>query len=454
MGLLADVVNKLLSISGYQPPSYPGPALTDQSVEEIRKSLGSNIQPIPTTKIRWYLRDLESAQAQADGGHIQMAARLWRTMKRDGVLTGLLGTRTDGLVRLPKRFYGDDEVCADLRAFNGTRSTFDEMCPPSELGMMIGDGIGLGISVCELVPVPGRNYPVMVRLDPEFLDYYWPANQWFFNSIAGRIPIVPGDGRWVLHIPGGRIAPWMSGLWPALGRSFINKEHAMLHRSNYSRKLANPAVAAVSPDGAAEQQRRGFFKRLLDWGTNNVFEVPIGWDVKLIESNGRAWDVFQREIDTSDNEYMVALAGQIVTTTGGTGFANADIHQAIRKDLVQATGESLAYTINTQVLPQFIWRLWGDDGLATREASVEWDTSTPADREKESRTLGQLADAISKLDAALAPHDRQVEIDEMCVRYNVPVAQGAAPGALVAAPTPEGQAAAELVTGDANGETR
>jgi Protein of unknown function (DUF935) len=418
---LRDVVDALLGVSAYQPPGKGfGPQIDDASVDKTREAIGGNIQPLPTTRLRWYLDDLEDAQAAADSGYIRPAALLYRAMRRDGVLSGLLSARTSSLVRLPKKFYGNEEIADELRSQNGTRSVFDEMFPPSELAMLATDGIVLGIGVAELIPVPGRSYPVMVRLEPEFLQYRWAENRWYFNSIAGALPITPGDGRWILHVPGGRLTPWVSGAWPSLGRSFINKEHAILHRSNYSAKLANPARAAIAPIGASEIQRQGFFQKLLAWGTNTTFELPVGWDVKLIESNGRGWDVFQKEIDTCDQEYMVALTGQIVTTTGGAGFSNADIHKAIRQDMVQDTADSLGYTINTQGLPQYIVANYGIEAL-DNITTVEWDTMTPVDREKETRVLTQAATAIQLLGTSLAPYTKGINVDEIAVRYGIPL---------------------------------
>lgn len=423
--ILRDAVNALLGISTYQPPGNGyGPQIDDEVVNQVRENFGGNIQPLPTTRLRWYLKDLEDAQASADAGFIRPAAQLYRAMKRDGMLAGLLSTRSAGLVRLPKRFYGKPDIAEILKSRNGSRSVFDEMFPPSELALLASDGIVLGIGLAELVPVKNRSYPVMVRLEPEFLQYRWNENRWYFNSIAGTIPIIPGDGRWILHVPGGRLNPWTSGLWPALGRSFINKEHAMLNRSNYSAKLANPARAATAPLGATESQRQGFLRRLLAWGTNTVFELPVGWDVKLIESNGRGWDVFQKEIDTSDLEYMVSLAGQVVTTTGGTGFANADIHQTIRQDLIQDTGDSLGYTINTQGIPQFIVAHWGESALTT-PTTVEWDTSTPSDKDKESKVLNQVGMAIETLNRVVEPYNCKVDVEELSIRYGIPLEPGA-----------------------------
>lgn len=421
---LKRAIRSYLGVSVYEPPvsrTLNGPDLDDEIVVAAREMLGGNIQPLPTTKLRWYIQDLEFAQEQADAGFIREAARLSAAMRRDGTIDGLMQTRCSGLVHLPKRFYGDADVTNTLRSGNASRSVFDEMCPPPELALLHEDGVKLGIGVAELVPVQGRTYPVMVRLEPEFLSYRWTENRWYYAAAAGGvIPIVPGDGRWVLHLPGGRLTPWRSGRWPALGRAFINKEHAISMRSNYSAKLANPARVAVAPAGATEAQRVGFFKRVLAWAANTVLEVPPGWDVKLVESNGRGWEVFQKQIDTSDQEAMIAITGQMATTTGGSGFANLKYPDAIRRDLVKADAESLAYTIYTQVLPKFVVDHWGIEAL-NKATVVEWDTGTPADRETDTRTLAQAGAAIKQLTEAMAPHGITPEVGELSARFGVPV---------------------------------
>lgn len=420
---LKNAAAALMGYSGYESPGY-GPRLDDKTVETIQKSLGGNLQPLPTTKLRWYLEDLEAAQASADNGFMQPASLLCTAMRRDGVMKGLLNSRTKGLVRLPKRFYGDSAIAGELRSKNTSRSVFDEMFPPGELELLDADGIQLGIGVAYMQPVEGRAFPTMVRLNPEFLQYRWNENRWYFNSIAGALPIEPGNGRWILHVPGGRLTPWQAGLWPALGRAFINKEHAIMYRANYCAKLANPARLAYAPQGATEAQRTGFLRKLIAWGVNTCFELPPGWDAKLLESNGRGFEVFQKQIDTSDLEYMVQLAGQIVTTTGGMGFSNADVPAAIRQDLIQGDGEGLSYTINTQGIPSYIVLMHGEEAL-NRPCIVEWDTGTPTDKEKETRVLGQAADAIGRLTTALNPYGYSVDPQEIGVRFGIPMLEGA-----------------------------
>lgn len=418
--LASDVRRTLLSVSAYDE-AIPGAGVDDQTANAIRVAMGGNLAPLPIAQTRWYLADLETAVKAADGGDLQKAAQLYRAFRRDGVLSGLLSTCTDGLVRLPKRFSGNADQIKELEPRNGSRSVFDEMCPPAELALLAADGRVLGVGVGELVPVPGRDYPVLRRLEPEFLRYVWTEGRWYFNSVAGRIPITPGDGRWVLHCPGGHMAPWQFGLWQALGRAWINKEHALLHRSNYSAKLANPARVAIAPVGAGENERTGFLAKLIAWGVNTVFELPVGWDVKLIESNGRGFEVFESEIESSDNEFMVALAGQVVTTTGGAGFANADVHKSIRADIIQSIADALAYTVNTQILPAWVVAHYGAGALTTR-AIVEWDVAPPKDRLTEANSLIAVANALKGLREALLPYGSEVDVVAIAAKYGIPIA--------------------------------
>jgi hypothetical protein len=415
---ISSLVSKLLGISAFQKPRSAGPS--EQSLNAVRASRGGSIAPIPFTKTRWYLADLEDGRIQADTGNLVIAGQVHRSMRADGVFAGLMGTRTSGLVRLPMRFFGNAEQIQALQASNGTPSIFEQMCPASELALLASDGINLGVGLAELIEVEGRDHPVLVRHDPERLMYRWSEGVWYFNSAAGPIPITPGDGRWVLHIPGGRYSPWQSGLVWCLGRAFIMKEHALNHRANYSAVLANPARAAVAPLGATETQREGFIERLIAWGLNSVFELPIGWDVRLIESNGRGYDVFEAEIASCNKEIITALAGQEVTTTGGSGFANADIHKSIRSDLIKADADGLAHTLNTQVLPIWVAKKYGEAVLDAGDmAQMGWDVDPPKDRKAEADAMKALGDAVVVLNEAIKSGGKELNLSAILDRFGV-----------------------------------
>lgn len=425
---LADATAVLLGRSTYQvasasvSPWLDGLDLDSPTVERLRRMLGGQLQLASITQSKWYLEDLATAEQQADAGTMALAARLMSWCRRDGIVAGVLSTRTDGLVRLPKRFRGDKSLIDALgMGHNSVRSVFDEMFPPSELAALAADGILLGVGVGELLPVQGRAYPVFCRLDPQYLQYVWTENRWYYQSAVGRLPITPGDGRWILHTPGGRIAPWQgTALWRAIGQACIRKAYANNYKDAWEAKLAHPARVALAPAGSTEQQKDGLFRALMAWGINTVFSLPIGYDVKLLESNGRGADSFRQTIDDQNNECIIALSGQSVTVDGGAGFQNSDIHKSIRADLIKGTADGLAYTINTQGLPVYVALVYGEDAVDNKPCLVEWDVTPPKDRNAEALSMVTASQAITGLTVALEPAGLDVETPQLCEQFSIP----------------------------------
>ncbi|MBX3205104.1 MAG: DUF935 family protein [Labilithrix sp.] len=397
-----------------------GPDIDSAQVKAARARLGGQFVPLPITQTRWLMSELEHAEILADTGDLSLAGRLMRAARRDGTLAGVLEMRTGGLVRLPKSFRGDTEIAAALQlGKDSIRPVFDEMCPPTELAAFASDIVLLGVGVALLEPVPGRDYPIFIRLEPENLRYRWSENRWYYVSTAGHVPITPGDGRWVLHTSGS-VAPWQRGLWRAVGESWIDKQQARLNKSNWEGKLANPARVAVSPHGASEMQRQKWWRAVMAWGVNTVFGVTPGYDVKLLESNGRGYECFLETIKGADRDIVIALTGSTVLIDGGSGFSNIDVHAAIRADLIQATADALAYTLNTQVLPQWAIARWGEDALE-RAALVAWDVTPPEDITKEASAMGQAANALTALNAALATTEDEVDVPAFLKQYKIPI---------------------------------
>lgn len=432
MASLRERVAALLGVSTYQPPAEEagGIPLTSDLLDKVRKSMGGQLEPLPVTKLHWYLADLETCQAEADRGDLQLVGMLGQSMRRDGVLRGCLDVRTS-IVSLPRRFVGGSteigrQIIEALQSKNGSdRSVFDEMFPSNELARFCEDGLVCGVGVAEMIPVVGRDFPVMVRRLPQNLYYLWQKNQWYYRSVAGLIPIVPGmaDDKghaWLLFTPGGRVTPWNYGLWPALGRAFIAKEHSIYARQNYIAKLANPARVAEVPVGATEVERKGFLQSLIAWGLNTCFELPVGWTVKLLESNGRGYEVMQADIDTNNKEYATALFGNTVMLDGGVGFQNADIFRVMTGHLIRQTAEGVAHVLNTQGLPSFIASRWGVDALSNA-VGIEYDTTTPPERKTQADMMVSLGNGLEALARGLAPFGLAPNVREICAGFGLPV---------------------------------
>lgn len=367
----------------------------------------------PHTVTRWLQADVEAAQRKADMGDLRFAARLWRSLTRDGMIIGLLGTLTGGLVRLPKVWKGDADAIAYMQGVEGERSRFERHFPAGELAKFGGDLRGMGVALAELLDTDFG--PVFCRLDPEYLRYRWYEDRWYYQTIHGEELVTPGDGRWILATSA-RLEPWTNGLVWCLGRAYVSKEHSFFYRENWNAKLAHAARAAVSPAGATEGQRKGFLDRVIAWGVNTSFELPPGWDVRVIEANGRGYESFKETAQDANQEIMIAIAGQVVTVTGGTGFANADIHATIRSDIIDALGQSLGEVLDEQAMPYVL-----AGRVANTNCSVRWDTRKPTNRKEEADALTAAAAAIGALVAQFRTLGIEVDALALAQRFNVPL---------------------------------
>ena len=389
----------------------PRPLLPPGQPAQSRRRQAS---PPPRSKFEYHLEDLAAAVMSADTGNLMLAGRLAAACRRDGVIAGVLGTRTKGLLCLPRKISAPDpQVAKDFAA------VFDYMFPLSEQEQLLGDGILLGVGVAEFVQETWARLPSLRRLDPERLVYRWSEDAWYYNGANGAEQVKPGDGRWVLYRPGGHVAPWRSGNWQALGRAYIVKQTSFYLRENYANNLANAARVIESPAGATKEDREEQLDQVADWGVSPCFDLPPGYKINLIESNGNGFEVYSSIIESSDRESVVNLSGQTVTLDGGAGFQNGAIFSAIRSDLIKSDSTTLAETLVSQ--GAYVWGyLTGVDGSSIK---LEWDITPPKDRTQEaaaSLTAAQAAKAWVEAGA-------KVDIDELAKSFGVPIKADPAP---------------------------
>ena len=374
----------------------------------------------PQTRTEWFAADITTALHEADQGNLMIAGQLCRALRRDGTLAGLLSARSGGLVGLAKIFRGDAALVDYWEGDGEDGGEFDRVFSAVELALIVGDGILLGVGIGELVE-DEHGCRHFVRLDPEHLRYRKEEDRWYYQTMAGLSPVNPGDGRWILHQPGGYLSPWQQGLFAALGRAWISKDHAISYRDSYNSKLANPARAAITPAGATQGERQGWLEDVIAWGVNTVFEMPPGWEVKLIESNGVGYEVFLQTIEAADREFSICLSGQEPTTDGGKAFGNMEVHDRVRTDIIKSDGIGLSRTITTQGLRPLSIEMFGECGV-----SVLWDTKKPADLEKLAKSIEAMGTSIVAANGALAAEGRKIDVLDYVKKFGVLIAKESA----------------------------
>lgn len=415
-------------------PFIPGPTgertrqrLAKEQAQPRRKR---RISPIAIDRGRWLRADIEKAEAIANSGQLQQAAQIADWCKSDLTVGGLMSTRCS-VPRLPRTWRGDDEVRQWLEGEGQIPGVFDLIFPPGELEELAIDHLDLGAGVGCFVQPPSQPLPKFVRLDNQYLRYQPGEDRWQYQGYGKTYDIRPDntDGPngtpipWILHCNGEQ-DPWRRGIWAGLGYDQVSEDGAGLHRDGFIWRFGNPFVMAISTLGASNDQKIEFWNAVKQW-TMGFAGITPGHDVKLLQPQATGREVFNDAEAKVERRAMMRICGQVVTSTGGVGFANAEIFATIASYLVARTGQDLATTLNTQALPVLLnWAARNRRISACRPIALGYDTTPPQARKAEAEVISAAMDAFLKQwDAAEKSGNPRLRPDpeEYRARFRLPV---------------------------------
>ncbi len=388
----------------------------------------------------WTPNRVQRARNTADGGSLLELADLVETMFTDDRISGVLDTRTHGLLGLPMEFSGGQkDASAALQGKPDEPGEWWKMHDESELSKLLSWGLMLGVGLAQRIELPRLiGQPHRYKLEtwsPRWLQYFhYPSDgvHWKVITEEGFEPIVAGDGQWILFTPYGERRPWGEGRWRALAFPWLIKHFAAEDRANYSEVLGSPIRKGTTGEGGTEAQRSRFLSQLRNMGKSSSFVLPKGWDLSLLEATGKSYEIYEGAIKDANEAIAIVLAGQIVTTEGTSGFSSGNIHDAIKQDLIRFDAQRLSTCLRAQSLEPWAWMNYGSYSAAPWP---QWETAKPADTTEEATGLAALGDAVTKLDAALKPHGLAVDVEKLVAEYDIAVK----PAPVTAEPATEGQ---------------
>lgn len=426
--------NAFVSVPQTRHADVPGPR-GERTRERLAKAAPQQrrrrrISPIAIDRTRWLRADIERAEHAANSGQLQQAAQIADWCKADLAVGGLLSTRCS-VPRLPREWRGDDEARAWLQGEGQVPGCFDAIFPPGELEELAIDHLDLGVGVGVFVHPPSSPLPRLVRLDNQYLRYQPGEDRWQYQGYGKTYNIEPNncDGpggrpiQWFLHLNGEQ-DPWRRGIWAGLGYDQVSEDGAGLHRDGFIWRFGNPFVIAESPQGMAEHHKIDFWGAVKQW-TMGFAGVTPGHKVSLLQPQATGREVFEDAEEKVERRAMLRIAGQVVTTTGGVGFANAEVFATIASHLVARTGQDLAATLNTSAIPIVLnWAARNRKISAHRPLSLGYDTTPPQAREAEAKVIAAAMQAfIAQWDAAEKANDPRLRPDpeEYRARFRLPV---------------------------------
>lgn len=359
--------------------------------------------PLVTVQNSWDPPEVREALRSHMIGIFEGSGQLADSILGDPRVQATLGSRTAGLFGREVRHTpaNDSDAAREVcDAWTAHWPRFAALAPMTEIHSY---GILMGFGMSQLVWDTSKPVwlPYLRPWHPRYTYYDWTARVYVALSLDGSIPIIPGDGKWVLHAPNGEYRGWIRGAIRALAEPWLLRHYGFRDMARFSEVHGMPIRKAIVPAAASQVDRDRYQTQLSQLGRETTIMVQTGvdgankYDLELVEAGDTAWEIFPGLIDRCDMDIILALLFQNLTTevTGGS-FAATKSHMDIRQGALQADGEGWASTIRQQVARAFAYLNYGDPELAP---ITTWDVRPREDAVENGKLFSQFGTAIEVL---------------------------------------------------------
>lgn len=414
-------------------PAAPRPAVTTH--RRGGQGQGESVlrEPSSRTWIDWDPDAIQSAEMLASGGNLRMAAELCHALLADERIAANLATLTRGLLGLTLSF----EPGAGRRKGSAVRALEVEedwlsMADEATLAELLLWGALLGVAVAKLTPYVGPSGRLLLKVepwDPRWLRWDEPTQRWMITTAnAGEVP-VEADGRWLILTPHGAHRPWERGIYRVLARWWLLKRYAREDWMRHSEVKAQGVLVAFSAGEAGKpgpgakddlnpRQRKRLADQLKGLGRDAALVLPRGLDMKLVESQAKNYETFEKQIELANTGISIGILGQNLTTeVKGGSYAAAKVHADVADYLRRGYAEVLATTAHFQLLA--FWALW-NFGSAEVAPWPAWKVDPQGDAKVLGDAMSALARGIEDAER-VAPEGFAVDREALFSQAGIPL---------------------------------
>ncbi len=424
----------------FQPPSDP---LKGKDLAADAYVVHRDI-PLVTVSTAWAVADVREAFSQLSVGLFDLTSQLIDSLFGDSRVQAAMASRTGGLLGRPMEYviprkYADSSIAKECR--DAFVDAWPVMAPEPVLSELQSWAVVLGFGPAQLLWETGGKYaiPHPRPWHPRFTYYHWLYRCYVALTLDGPVPIIPGDGHWILHAPHGEYRGWMRGAVRAVAPWWLSRNYALRDWARYSERHGLPIFKALTPAAADPLQIQRFRTEVSRLGVESCVQLPQGVDsshsygLEMLEASDGAWQGFSQLIQACDREITLALLAQNLTTEVKEGsYAAARVHGDVRQCLLEADARALAQTIYLQLARPFAAWNFGDADLAPM---IKWTVQPFEDNFAASQTFAQWAQGMAALkqagivldDPAKLARDFNINLGIVDVAPNDP--PKAAPGA-------------------------
>ncbi len=280
--------------------------------------------------------------------------------ERDLHYAGVLGSRKRAITGLSGEITPASDSAADVALADEVR----QLIVASDFGNMLADaldGLGKGYSVNEIQwDTSAKQWMPQTYTwrDPRFFNYDRQTGRKLL-LIADDSPM--GRELWpykfIQHIPRLKSGiPIRGALARMVAVAYMCKGIALADWMTFAELFGMPIRVGKYGRNVTPAEKNTLRNALANIGTDAAAMIPEGMAIEFIERKGGTGgdQLYQGLCDFLDKQISKGVLGQTMTTDDGASLSQAQVHNDVRMDILEADARQLVDTINRDLIIPYI----------------------------------------------------------------------------------------------------
>jgi phage gp29-like protein len=203
------------------------------------------------------------------------------------------------------------------------------------------------------------------------------------------------DRKFIVHTVGSKDGnPYGLGLGTRLFWPVFFKRQDITFWLTFADKFGSPTTVGKYPSNADLPEQNELLLKLQQIAQSTAIAIPANMEVEFLEAaRGGSNDFYEKLARYCDEQISEAVLGETSTTTGRSSGMNsnqAEVHNDVRLELVQADADLLSGTLNSTIIKWLTeWNMPGaTPPTIWRKVEEEEDLNTRSERDHRIMELG------------------------------------------------------------------
>ena len=301
------------------------------------------------------------AAGDGDGQHNEYLTLAEEMEERDPHYAAVLGVRKRAVSGLEPAVEAAADAAKDVELADAGRG----LARKPEFGDMLDDcldALGKGFSAVEIVW--DRSGPVWAparyeRRDPRFFVFDRADGRTLrlldeADSYQG-VELAPY--KWVVHVPRLKSGiPVRGGLARLAAMAYMVKSYTITDWIAFAEVFGMPLRLGRYGETASEADILKLISAVSNLGTDAAAAIPDTMRIEFVEAGNRQGgaELFERLAVYLDKQVSKAVLGQTMTADDGSSRSQAEVHDAVRGDILRSDARQLENTLNRDLVRPFI----------------------------------------------------------------------------------------------------